>query len=230
MSQTKPLKKVARLITSNGKGMRSGKSVRLAVAAADSLNIVHKRPAAGSPSAEALASDLGATPAHNLRFRGGRTLSKLTYVNLYVGGKTAWAPTDIQNIDRALGAAMTDPRLNTVIDQYFSDGPVTTTVAPSQVLAGPKPDTVTRATMDTLVQQQVISAGRLNQFDPATTVFNFFLPRGVALTTDTDAQVRHSGSGELATMIQRLRAIRAQKRREQREFKAWLQITAYPFW
>ena len=100
MSQTKPLKKVARLITSNGKGMRSGKSVRLAVAA-ESLNIVHKRPIAGSPSAEALASGLGSTLAHNLRFRGGRTVPKLTYVNLYVGGKAAWASADIQNIDRA---------------------------------------------------------------------------------------------------------------------------------
>ncbi|MBV8102697.1 MAG: hypothetical protein JOZ31_26450 [Verrucomicrobia bacterium] len=146
------------------------------------------RPRPGSPSADALASGLGSTPAHNLRFRGGRTVAKLTYVNLYVGGKAAWAPTDIQNIDRALGAAMTDARLNTVIDQYFSDGPVTTTVAPSQVLAISKPKTVSRATMDTLVQQQVISAGRLNQFDPATTVFNFFLPRGVVLTTDGGAQ------------------------------------------
>ena len=46
---------------------------------------------------------------------------------------------------------------------------------------------------------------------------------------DTDAQVRRAGNGELATMIQRLRAKRAQKRREQAEFKAWLQITANPF-
>jgi len=187
MSQTKPLKKVARLIASNGKGIRSGKSGHLA-AAADSLNIVHKRPSPGSPSADALASGLGSTPAHNLRFRGGRTVPKLTYVNLYVGGKAAWAPADIQNIDRALGAAMTDPRLDTVINQYFPDGPVATTVVPSQVLAGPKPDIVSRATMDMLVQEQVISAGRLNQFDPATTLFNFFLPRGVVLTTDGGAQ------------------------------------------
>jgi hypothetical protein len=49
-------------------------------------------------------------------------------------------------------------------------------------------------------------------------------------TTDTDAQVRRGGNGELATMIQRLRAKRAQKRREQGEFKAWLQITANPLW
>jgi hypothetical protein len=39
-----------------------------------------------------------------------------------------------------------------------------------------------------------------------------------------------AGNGELATMIQRLRAKRSQKRREQREFKAWLQITASPLW
>ncbi len=44
-------------------------------------------------------------------------------------------------------------------------------------------------------------------------------------TIDTDAQVRRAGTGELATMIQRLRAKQAQKRREQREFKAWLHAT-----
>ena len=47
-------------------------------------------------------------------------------------------------------------------------------------------------------------------------------------TIDTDPQVRRTGNGELATMIQRLRAKRAQKRRERAEFKAWLQITANP--
>jgi hypothetical protein len=208
MSQTKPLKKVARLIASNGKATRSGKSGRLA-AAADSLNIAHKRPSPGSPSADALASGLGSTPAHNLRFRGGRTVPKLTYVNLYVGGKAAWSPTDIQNIDRALGAAMTDPRLNTVINQYFPNGPVTTSVVPSQVLTGPKPDTVSRATMDTLVQQQVISAGRLNQFDPATTVFNFFLPRGVLLTTDTDAQAGAEESAHSPFSVNTVTTIRS---------------------
>jgi hypothetical protein len=49
-------------------------------------------------------------------------------------------------------------------------------------------------------------------------------------TIDTDAQVRRAANGELTTMIQRLRAKRAQKRREQKEFKAWLEITAKPLW
>jgi predicted protein tyrosine phosphatase len=49
-------------------------------------------------------------------------------------------------------------------------------------------------------------------------------------TIDPDAPVQRTVSGELATMITRLRAKRAQRRREQREFKAWLQITAKPLW
>ena len=49
-------------------------------------------------------------------------------------------------------------------------------------------------------------------------------------TVDTDAQTQRDGNGELATMVQRLRARRAQKRHEQKELKAWLQITANPLW
>ena len=187
MSQTKPLKKVALTTGSGGKGTLSGQRGRQA-AAPDFLNIVHKRPIPGSLSSDALASDLGSTPAHNLRFRGGRTIRSLTYLNLYVGGKEAWAAGDIQDIDRALAAVMTDSRLDTVINQYFSDGQVATAVAPSEVLPGPKSRTVTRATMDALVREHVVSTGRLNQFDPATTLFNFLLPRGVVLTTDGGAQ------------------------------------------
>jgi hypothetical protein len=47
---------------------------------------------------------------------------------------------------------------------------------------------------------------------------------------DPEAQVRRAATGEPATMITRLRAKRAQRRCEQREFKAWLAITAQPLW
>jgi hypothetical protein len=49
-------------------------------------------------------------------------------------------------------------------------------------------------------------------------------------TIGPDAQVRRAANGERATMINRLRVKRAQRRREQREFKAWLEITAKPLW
>jgi hypothetical protein len=47
-------------------------------------------------------------------------------------------------------------------------------------------------------------------------------------TIDPGAQVRRSAGGAPATMITRLRAKRVQRRREQREFKVWLAITAKP--
>jgi hypothetical protein len=47
---------------------------------------------------------------------------------------------------------------------------------------------------------------------------------------DPDAQVGRVANGELATMTKRLRVKWAQRRREQREFKAWLEITAKPLW
>ena len=49
-------------------------------------------------------------------------------------------------------------------------------------------------------------------------------------TTGPNAQIRRATNDEPATMLNRLRAKRAQRRREQREFKAWLQITANPLW
>ncbi len=65
---------------------------------------------------------------------------------------------------------------------------------------------------------------------PMTTSWSGPIAESATRTIDTDSQVRRAGNGELATMIQGLRAKRAQKRREQREFKAWLQITANPLW
>jgi hypothetical protein len=47
-------------------------------------------------------------------------------------------------------------------------------------------------------------------------------------TIDPDAQLRQAANGELVTMVKRLRAKRVQKRREHKEFKVWLQITAKP--
>lgn len=208
MSRTKPMKKVALPADALVTRAPSGQSERQSTAAG-ALNIVHKRPAPGSPSAEALAAGLGATPAHNLRFRGGRTIQGLTYVNLYVGAQAAWAAADIQNIDGALAAAMTDPRLDTVINQYFPDGPVRTTVAPSQMLPGRKPKTVSRATMSTLVRKHVVSAGRLNQFDAATTLFNFLLPRGVVLTTDGGAQAKEAEVAQNPIAVNTVTTIRS---------------------
>jgi hypothetical protein len=49
-------------------------------------------------------------------------------------------------------------------------------------------------------------------------------------TINPDAEGRCAANGKLATMAKRLRARRARKRREHKEFRAWLQITAKPIW
>jgi hypothetical protein len=49
-------------------------------------------------------------------------------------------------------------------------------------------------------------------------------------TINPVARGRRAGNGELATLIKRFRVARAQRRSEQREFKAWLEITAKPLW
>ena len=49
-------------------------------------------------------------------------------------------------------------------------------------------------------------------------------------TTHPDALAQRAGFGEFAAMLHRLRVSRAEKRREQEEFRAWLQITAVPLW
>jgi hypothetical protein len=56
------------------------------------------------------------------------------------------------------------------------------------------------------------------------------IAESVSSTIDPGAQVRRAVDGEPATLITRLRAKRAQRRREQREFKVWLAITAEPLW
>ena len=86
---------------------------------------------------EQIAAGLPPTPAHDLIFHGGKTIPNLTFTNFYVAGDS-WQASDIQNIDWALAAAMTEPTLNNVMAQYFSGVPTSKFVA-SQKLPGPVP-------------------------------------------------------------------------------------------
>jgi hypothetical protein len=77
------------------------------------------------------------------------------------------------------------------------------------MLPGRKPKTVSRATMSTLVRKHVVSAGRLNQFDAATTLFNFLLPRGVVLTTDGGAQAKEAEVAQNPIAVNTVTTIRS---------------------
>jgi hypothetical protein len=131
----------------------------------------------------ALAPGIPASPKHDLIYHGGKTIADLIYLNFYVGGTSAWQPTDIQSINDGLAAAMSDKNLNNVMSQYFSSGHITTTFHGSTVLAGPKPTTVSQGDVENLVRQ-LFQAGTLNGLDFASTLLNFMLPSGTILTTD----------------------------------------------
>ena len=90
--------------------------------------------------------------------------------------------TDVQNIDRALAAAMSDANLNNVIRQYFNNQTITATALPSHPLTGYRPQTVSRGDVEYYVQF-LHQKGYLAQFDLPNTVFNFLLPRGTVLTS-----------------------------------------------
>jgi len=142
------------------------------------------RAMAGLPGqAGQIAPGIAPTPSHDLHFHGGKTIPNLKFKNFYVGGSSAWQPSDIQAIDHALGAAMADQDLNNVMAQYFSQ-PISTTSLPSEVLTGPPPAVVSQTDVENMVRD-LYGKGKLAAFDLGSTLFNFPLPSGTVLNTDT---------------------------------------------
>jgi hypothetical protein len=142
------------------------------------------RSRAVMPKPEVLAPGLSPTPEHNLIFHGGKTIANLSFANFYVGGANAWSQSDMQSIDTALAAVMSDQNLNNVMVQYFPAGTISTVFVGSQVLAGPPPAVVSQGDVENLTRT-LFNAGQFDNFDLSTTVVNFLLPSRTILNTDT---------------------------------------------
>src|SRR6516162_4670911 len=67
-----------------------------------------------------IAAGFETRPDLDMQYLGGRTIPNLSFRSFYLGG-AGWSDADIQNIDSALSAAMSDPHLNNVMQQYFPD-------------------------------------------------------------------------------------------------------------
>lgn len=71
-------------------------------------------------AAPAVTAAIASHPEYDVVYKGGRTLPNLTFTSFYLGGDSSWNATDRANIDRAIAAAMSDRRLNNVMQQYFT--------------------------------------------------------------------------------------------------------------
>jgi hypothetical protein len=123
------------------------------------------------------------TPDEDLRYRGGRIIRDLFYVNLYVSGDTDWSAADVERIDSSLSAAMRDAHLNNVLLQYYDNQSISSTALPSHPLVGYTPKSVSRGDLQNYVTW-LHQKGFLKSYDLANTVFNFLLPPGTVLTSD----------------------------------------------
>jgi hypothetical protein len=128
----------------------------------------------------ARAGGFPAEPNLNMRNFGGRTIEHLTFTNVYLGAAGAWSVDDMEKIDTGLAAAMEDAHLNNVLAQYYADGKPTTQFKPSRALTGPLPQRVFRDTVEGFVAG-LETSNALSEFDLASTVFCFMLPRSVVL-------------------------------------------------
>lgn len=130
--------------------------------------------------------------ALNLSFRGGRTLPDLQFKNIFLG---AWLQSDMASIDGALSAALTDPDLNHVIQEYFPGNTVTTHFLGSTLQEDAS--LTAGATFDRDSVHATLANLDLTDLDATKSVACLYLPPGVVLdTTAADGVGNQTGRGE----------------------------------
>ena len=82
---------------------------------------------------EALAPGVSASPRDDLVFRGGKTLPKMAFQNIYLGRPSDFSGGDVENIDDAITRVMRDEQLKNIVQQYFNK-PLQYDIAPSVTL------------------------------------------------------------------------------------------------
>lgn len=145
-----------------------------------------RHPRAGGPrlSADVLATGFPPTPQHDLRFRGGRTIAQLSYINFFVGGAPSWSQSDVDSINAALSGAMADRRLNNVMRQYFANQDISGTFLGGHFVGTKRPKLVTETSARQLIGA-LLNGGQLSGIDFPNTIINLMLPKGTVLTDGT---------------------------------------------
>ena len=129
---------------------------------------------------EALAPGVSASPQDDLIFRGGKTLPRMGFQNVYLGHPSDFAAGDVESIDDSITRLMRDQQLQSIIQQYFKGKKLEYDIAPSVIL-----DENRRNEMDEPdVQNKVIDLfdkKLITTTDLDRTVFNLILPPDTVL-------------------------------------------------
>lgn len=124
---------------------------------------------------EALAPGVSASPKDDLIFRGGKTLPRMGFQNVYLGHRSDFAGGDVESIDDSITRLMRDAQLQAIVQQYFQGKKLEYDIAPSVIL-----DENRRNEMDEPdVQNKVIDLfdkKLITTTDLDRTVFNLILP------------------------------------------------------
>jgi hypothetical protein len=126
-----------------------------------------------------IAAGFDPRPDLDLTNRGGHTVSAMTFVNRYLGGAAAWDNGDRVAIDDALSASLSDPGLQNVMQQYF-DSPISSVMQASDYVEGALAHKFFKDNAEKMVTD-LYNSGVLGDADPANTILNLMLPRGVIL-------------------------------------------------
>jgi hypothetical protein len=140
----------------------------------------------------------GFTPnaQYDMSFFGGKTVQTGTIVPLYVGGSggsgaaAPWAQSDISSIDAALGQALSDHNLETVMAQYFSAQPSMSVGASGSVANNAA--TLQQSDIETMVKNEFASGALTGDY--ASTLFCFLLSPGTRLFA-SDGSDSYNGLG-----------------------------------
>jgi hypothetical protein len=138
-----------------------------------------------------IAHGFRANKALNLVFHGGKIIPDLQFKNYYLG---QWQQSDMDNIDHALSAALSDTNLNHVIQQYFTAGPIST-----HFLGREQRGISTLTPKSTFNRDNVhatLATLNLSGIDLSTTVICLYLPPGVILDTKAKGGVGNEKGGD----------------------------------
>lgn len=132
--------------------------------------------------------------AYDMKKHPGKTIQNLSFTNVYLGVGD-WDTADMANIDSALAAAMSDPKLNDVMKQYFGNQLISTTFLGAKKSDAPVPATFDRNSVSSALDQ-FYGAGQLAGIDFPNTVVNLLLPPGTILDSTGTGAVRKGGDAD----------------------------------